>query len=246
MRLQDKTALITGTGDGIGRATALTFLREGANVIATDRDEEKLNRLRDQGIQNVRVLDVGDAGAIKTCAAEHDALDILFNCAGYVTFGTITDCTEEEWVQSFEVNVGSMYRMIRAFLPALKIGSGASIINMSSTSSSLRGVPNRFSYGTAKAAIIGLTRSVAADFVSENIRCNAICPGVTDTPGLRERLSSGGNFQGTLDGLASRQPIGRLGTPEEIASLVVYLASDESANVTGSVFVADGGWMGIS
>ncbi len=246
MRLQAKTALITGAGDGIGAATALAFTREGAQVTATDRDEKKLSGLSEQGIQSVKVLDVSDAKVIEDCAAVFDSLDILFNCAGYVSFGSVEDCTEEEWVKSFNVNVGSMYRMIRAFLPALRQGSGASIINMSSTSSSLRGVPKRFAYGTAKAAVIGLTRSVAADFVSENIRCNAICPGVVDTPGLRERLSSGRDFQGTLESLAERQPLGRLGTPEEIADLVVYLASNESSYVTGSVFVADGGWTGVS
>ena len=245
MRLKGKTALITGAGDGIGAATALAFLREGADVTATDRDGDKLNLLRKQGVNKIKVLDVGDAAAIKACAAEFESLDILFNCAGYVTFNTIADCAEEEWVKSFDVNVGSMYRLIRSLLPALRSGSTSSIINMSSTSSSLRGVPNYFAYGTTKAAVIGLTKSVAADLVSENIRCNAICPGVVDTPGLRERLSLSDDIEGTLDRLAQRQPIGRLGTPEEIAELVVYLASDESAYVTGSVFVADGGWSGI-
>ncbi|MFL2769851.1 MAG: SDR family oxidoreductase [Rhodospirillaceae bacterium] len=245
MRLKGKTALITGAGDGIGAATALAFVREGAQVTATDRDKEKLHRLRAEGVQNVTVLDVADIPAIDACTASFDSLDILFNCAGHVTFGSIEDCTEEEWKKSFDVNVSAMYRMIRGSLSALRGSNGASIINMSSTSSSLRGVPKRFAYGTAKAAIIGLTRSVAADFVSENIRCNAICPGVVDTPGLRHRLSTGNDFNGTLEGLAERQPIGRIGKPEDIANLVVYLASDESAYVTGSVFTADGGWTGI-
>jgi 2-keto-3-deoxy-L-fuconate dehydrogenase len=242
MRLSGKTALVTAAAQGIGRSTALAFAREGATVIATDVNLEKLSEL--QGIEGlaVRPLDVLDAQAIQTLAAELGAVDVLVNCAGYVHNGTILDCGEKDWDFSFDLNVRSMYRIIRAFLPAmLERGQGGSIVNVASVASSVKGIPNRFVYGTSKAAVIGLTKSVAADFVTKGIRCNAICPGTIQTPSLDDRIAAQGDAEAARKAFVARQPLGRLGTPEEIAAMALYLAGDESAFTTGQIHVVDGG-----
>ncbi|HFD16651.1 MAG TPA: SDR family oxidoreductase [Rhodospirillales bacterium] len=237
-RLEGKRAVVTAAGQGIGRATAELFAREGAEVIATDIDEGKLAGL--EGCRCER-LDVTDADAIRAFAARHGRIDVLFNCAGFVHHGTILDCEEEDWNFSFDLNVRSMYRMIRAFLPAMIAGGGGSIINMSSVASSVKAVPFRCVYSATKAAVIGLTKAVAVDFIDRGIRCNAICPGTVDSPSLQERLRAGGDYEKTRAAFVARQPMGRLGTPEEIAWLAVYLASDESSYTTGHIHIADGG-----
>jgi 2-keto-3-deoxy-L-fuconate dehydrogenase len=243
-RLQGKTALVTAAGQGIGRATALAFAAEGARVIATDRDLEQVTTLA--GCE-VRRLDVTDAQAIAALAQELGTVDILFNCAGYVHAGTILGCEDSDWDFSMNLNVRSMYRLIRAILPGMLERGSGSIINMASIASSVRAVPNRFIYSTTKAAVIGLTKSVAADFVTSGVRCNAICPGTVASPSLRQRIEtqahdSGQSVQQVSQAFAARQPMGRLGSPEEIAALAVYLAGDESAFTTGTVHVIDGGW----
>jgi 2-keto-3-deoxy-L-fuconate dehydrogenase len=246
-RLEGKRALVTAAGQGIGRATALAFAAEGANVLATDVAEEKLSDLADAFIATRR-LDVLDPDAVAELADELGPLDILFNCAGFVHHGTILDVLPEDWDFSFALNVRSMYLMIRAFLPKIiEHGSGASIINMSSTASSVKGVPNRCVYGATKAAVIGLTKSVAADFIQQGIRCNAICPGTVQTPSLDERIAMQGvllpgGTEAARAAFIGRQPLGRLGTAEEIATLAVYLASDESAFTTGAIHIIDGGF----
>ncbi|MBK4735140.1 SDR family oxidoreductase [Noviherbaspirillum pedocola] len=242
-RLSGKTALITAAGQGIGRATALAFAREGARVIATDVNAESLVDLA--GCETRR-LDVTDADAIRALAAELGRVDILFNCAGIVDSGSILECDERAWDASFNLNVRSMYRMMRAFLPAMLEGGG-SIINMSSVASSVKGVPARFVYGATKAAVIGMTKSVAADFVTRGVRCNAICPGTVESPSLRQRVAAQADASGaSVDEVAAafraRQPMGRLGTVEEIAALAVYLGSDESGFTTGAIHIIDGGW----
>jgi 2-keto-3-deoxy-L-fuconate dehydrogenase len=243
-RLAGKTALITAAAQGIGRATAEAFLREGARVIATDIDAARLAGL--DGC-DTRRLDVLDAAAISALAAEVGAVDVLFNCAGFVDAGTILECDESAWDRSFDLNVRAMYRMMRAFLPAMLEAGGGSIINMSSVASSVKGVPNRFAYSATKAAVIGMTKSVAADFVSRNIRCNAICPGTVDTPSLRQRIeaqaqASGESADAVAAAFRARQPLGRLAQADEIAALALYLGSDESAFTTGAIHVIDGGW----
>ena len=246
-RLEGKRALVTAAGQGIGRATALAFAAEGANVLATDVAEEKLSDLADAFIATRR-LDVLDPDAVAELADELGPLDILFNCAGFVHHGTILDVLPEDWDFSFTLNVRSMYLMIRAFLPKIiEHGSGASIINMSSTASSVKGVPNRCVYGATKAAVIGLTKSVAADFIQHGVRCNAICPGTVQTPSLDERIAMQGvllpgGTEAARAAFIGRQPLGRLGTAEEIATLAVYLASDESAFTTGAIHIIDGGF----
>ncbi len=238
-RLSGKTCLLTAAGQGIGRATAHAFAAEGARVIATDIDAGALAELK--GVET-RQLDVLDAEAISATAAAHPDIDVLFNCAGFVANGTILDCDETEWDFSFDLNVKSAYRMIRAFLPGmLKIGGG-SIINVSSAASSVIAAPNRFVYGATKAAVIGLTKSVAADFITQGIRCNAICPGTVESPSLEERLKATGDYEAARKAFIARQPIGRIGKAEEIAALAVYLASDESAYTTGAAHIIDGGW----
>ncbi len=241
-RLQDKTALITAAGQGIGRATALTFAREGANVWATDINEAALATLAEEapGL-TTRRLDVLDAGAISATVGEIGALDALFNCAGIVHNGTILDCSEEDWELSFDLNVRSMYRIIRAALPAMLENGGGSIVNVASVASNVKGVPNRFLYGATKAAVIGLTKAVAADFVGQGIRCNAICPGTVQTPSLDERINAFDDPVAARKAFIARQPMGRLGSAEEIAALAVYLASDESAYTTGTEAIIDGG-----
>jgi 2-keto-3-deoxy-L-fuconate dehydrogenase len=246
-RLANKTALVTAAGQGIGRATAEAYAREGARVIATDINEALLATLALPNGGSVRRLDVTDAAAIAALAAEFGEVDILFNCAGYVDGGTILDCDDRAWDFSFDLNARAMYRMMRAFLPGMLARGGGSIINMASVASSIKGAPNRFVYGASKAAVIGMTKSVAADFVAQNVRCNAICPGTIESPSLRDRIaaqasSSGKDVDEVEAMFVARQPLGRLGRPEEIAALAVYLASDESAFTTGTTQVIDGGW----
>lgn len=240
MRLAGKTALVTAAAQGIGRATVEAFLSEGANVIAADINVAPLEDLEGS---TVRSLDVTDPEAVKAIAAEFPQVDVLYNCAGHVHAGTILDCDEEAWAFSNSLNVTAQYRMIRAFLPQMIAKGGASIINMSSVCSSIKAVPNRFAYGATKAAVIGLTKSVAADFVTQGIRCNAICPGTVETPSLLQRLRDTGDFDKAYAEFTSRQAMGRFGRPTELAALAVYLASDESAFTTGTINVIDGGWV---
>ncbi|MEQ6918001.1 SDR family oxidoreductase [Halomonas aquatica] len=248
MRLKDKTALITASGQGIGRSTALQFAAEGARVIATDIDTEKLREL--EGISGIetRHLDVLDAAAVDALAAELPPVDVLFNCAGYVASGSVLTGTDADWELSLALNVTSMARLTRVLLPAMIDNGGGSIINMASVASSLKGVPNRCAYSTTKAAVIGLTKSIAADFINQGIRCNAICPGTVDSPSLHQRIREQASQQGRPEAdvkadFLARQPLGRLGTPEEIAALATYLAADESAYTTGTAQVIDGGWL---
>jgi 2-keto-3-deoxy-L-fuconate dehydrogenase len=243
VRLAGKKILTTAAGQGIGRAAVLAFAAEGAQVTATDIDADKLKGLDGTHGVTTRALDVTDLTAISKLATELGAVDVLFNCAGFVHHGTILDCSEKDWDFSAQLNVRSMYRMIRAFLPAMVArGKGASIVNMSSVASSIKGVPNRFVYGTTKAAVIGLTKSVAADFIKQGIRCNAICPGTVQTPSLDERIAAQGGSPEARKAFVDRQPLGRLGSPEEIAAAAVYLASDESAFITGITLTIDGGF----
>lgn len=242
-RLDGKRAVVTAAGQGIGRAVAIAFDSEGADVYASDINEETLGQLADEHPTiETEKLDVTDAKALKAYAARIGGIDVLFNCAGFVHHGTIMDCREEDWDFSFSLNVKSMYRTMRQFLPAMIDRGGGSIINMSSVASSIKGAPNRFVYGATKAAVIGMTKSVAADFVSQGIRCNAICPGTVQTPSLEERIAAQGDVEKTRAAFIARQPMGRLGTPEEIAALAAYLASDESAFTTGTAQIIDGGW----
>ncbi|MDT8893071.1 SDR family oxidoreductase [Halomonas sp. I1] len=248
MRLRDKTALVTAAAQGIGRATALRFAAEGARVIATDLDTDKLEELAATDNVETRCLDVRDTAAIKALSADLPTLDVLFNCAGYVHTGSLLECDEADWERSLSLNVTAMYHMIRAFLPGMLEAGNGSIVNMASVASSLKGVPDRFAYGTTKAAVIGLTRSVAVDYVGRGIRCNAICPGTVDSPSLRERIRDQARQQGRDEAdvhrdFLARQPQGRLGTPEEIAALAAFLAADESAYTTGTAQIIDGGWL---
>ena len=242
-RLKGKKTLITAAGQGIGRSTVLAFAREGAEILATDIDQDSLDSLKKECPEiETRVLDVNNLEAIHQLAKETGTIDVLFNCAGYVHHGTVLDCEESDWDFSFDLNVRSMYRMIKAFLPAMLESGGGSIVNMSSVASSVKGLPNRFVYGASKAAVVGLTKSVAADFIKQGIRCNAICPGTVESPSLQERIKAqGGNYEEVLSAFVARQPIGRIGTPEEIAALAVYLASDESSYTTGVAWSIDGG-----
>ena len=239
-RLRGKTALVTAAAQGIGRATALAFAAEGAQVVATDIAEDRLRDLADRPGITTRRLDVTDMAAVEALAAELGAIDVLANIAGFVHHGTVLDCAEKDWDFSFDLNVKSMYRTIRAVLPGM-LQKGGSIINMSSVASSLRGLPNRFVYGTTKAAVIGLTKAVAIDFIRQGVRCNAICPGTIETPSLQGRIAAFADPEAARRDFIARQPIGRLGTAEEIAAVAVYLASDESAYTTGTYIIADGG-----
>jgi 2-keto-3-deoxy-L-fuconate dehydrogenase len=238
--LNGKTAVVTAAAQGIGRATAECFAREGARVVATDIN---LDALQDVAGCEHRRLDVRDSEAIAALALDLGGIDILFNCAGYVANGPILDCDETDWAFSFDLNVTSMYRMIRAFLPAMLDAGGGSIINVASIASSIKGIPNRFAYGTTKAAVIGLTKAVAADYVARGVRANAICPGTVESPSLEQRLTATGDYEAARQAFIARQPMGRLGRPKEIAALALYLASDQSAFVTGQPFVIDGGWI---
>ncbi|WP_182084733.1 SDR family oxidoreductase [Aureimonas sp. ME7] len=244
-RLKGKRAIVTAAAQGIGHATALAFAREGAEVVATDLNGAKLAEL--DGIPSIetRQLDVLDAQAIAAFAQDIGRPDILFNCAGFVHAGTILDCTEEEFDFAFALNVKSMFRMVRTFLPWMIDGGGGSIVNIASVASSVIAAPNRFAYGASKAAVVGLTKSVAADFVSQGVRANAICPGTVESPSLEDRMRATGDLEAARRAFAARQPMGRLGRPEEIASLAVYLASPEAAFVTGQAISIDGGWTNI-
>jgi 2-keto-3-deoxy-L-fuconate dehydrogenase len=240
MRLKDKTVFVTAAGQGIGRASALAMAREGATVWASDVNAELLPALAAEGLRTMR-LDVRDSAAVQAAAQQVGAVDVLFNCAGFVHHGTILDCEEADWDFSFDLNVKSMYRVTRAFLPAMLARGGGSIINMASMCSSMKGFPNRLAYGATKAAVIGFTKSIAADFVKQGLRCNALCPGTVDTPSLRGRIAAAPDPAQAERDFIARQPMGRLATVDDIAPLVVYLASDESRFVTGSAISVDGG-----
>ena len=242
--LSGKTAFVTAAAQGIGRATALAFAAAGARVIATDVNMAKLADLQAPGLRTA-ALNVLDPSAIALAAANAGQVDILFNCAGFVHQGSLLDATEQEWEFAFELNCRSMFRTMRAFLPGMLERQYGVIINMASVASSLKGVPNRFIYSASKAAVIGMTRSIATDYVSQGIRCNCLCPGTVHTPSLDERITANAAAAGSVEAaqaaFVARQPMGRLGTPEEIAALAVYLASDAAQFITGQSMVIDGG-----
>jgi 2-keto-3-deoxy-L-fuconate dehydrogenase len=242
-RLEGKRALVTAAAQGIGRAIALAMARAGAKVVATDVNTTLLVELEAEAGVITNALDVTDPAAVSRLAEAQPAFDVLVNVAGFVHHGSILDCDEKDYDFSMNLNVKSMYRVIRAFLPAMLEAGGGSIVNLASVASSLKGLPNRFIYGTSKAAVIGLTKSVAADFVGRGIRCNAIAPGTVETPSLEERIAAFDDPEAARKAFIARQPMGRLGTAEEIAALAIYLAADESAYTTGQVFVVDGGIM---
>lgn len=248
-RLANKRILVTAAAQGIGLASALALAEQGANVIATDVNESALNALKQRNVAGIQVarLDVLSSEQIQSSVLAFGPIDVLFNCAGYVHNGTILDCDDKAWAFSFDLNVTAMARMIRAHLPGMLERGTGNIINMASVASSLKGVANRCAYSASKAAVIGLTKSVAADFVSRGIRCNVVCPGTVESPSLKERISEQARLSGqpvdtVKQAFVSRQPLGRAGSAEEIAALVVYLASDESSFTTGAVHVIDGGW----
>ena len=238
-RLQGKRALVTAAGQGIGRASAIAFVREGAEVWATDLDEKKL-----QGIEGAKArrLDVMDKGAIDALVKEAGPLDLLVNCAGYVHHGTVLDTDDKAWQFSFDLNVRSMFWTIHAALPGMLDRGGGAIVNIASGASSIRGIANRFAYGTTKAAVIGLTKSVAADYIRRGIRCNAVAPGTIETPSLEERIEAQGGTDAVRKAFVDRQPMGRLGTAEEVAAAVLYLAGEEAGFTTGTVLIVDGGF----
>ena len=242
--LTGKTAFVTAAGQGMGRATAHAFAAAGAKVIATDVDTTKLSGLESDQIRT-RALNVLDAAAIADAARDAGPVDILFNCAGIVHQGTLMDATEADWSLAFDLNCRSMFRTMRAFLPGMLARGRGSILNMASVASSLKGVPNRFIYSASKAAVIGMTRSVATDYVARGIRCNCLCPGTVGTPSLDERIAENAAAAGSIDAaraaFVARQPMGRLGTPEEIAALAVYLSGDDAQFITGQSIVIDGG-----
>jgi 2-keto-3-deoxy-L-fuconate dehydrogenase len=241
--LSGKTALVTAAGAGIGRASAEALASRGARVIATDIDETAVGSLADThvGVKSHR-LDVLDAAAVAQLIDSSPQIDILVNCAGWVHNGTILDCDDAAWDRSFDLNAKAMFRMMKAVLPGMLAQGAGSIVNIASVVSSLKGAPNRFAYGSSKAAIIGMTKAVAADYVKAGIRCNAICPGTVESPSLKDRLAATGDYEKALADFRARQPMGRLGQPEEIAEMVAYLAGDLSAFTTGQAFAIDGGW----
>jgi 2-keto-3-deoxy-L-fuconate dehydrogenase len=239
-RLKGKRAFVTAAAVGIGRACAVAFAREGAEVFATDIDEEKLALLKQDGVATVAKLDVRDSAAVEAMAKRAGTVDILLNAAGFVHHGTVLECSDADWDFSFDLNVKSMHRTIRAFLPGMLTAGHGSIVNISSAAGVFKAAPNRYVYGATKAAVAALTRAVAADFITKGIRCNAICPGTIETPSMLNRAAAAG--PGGREMFVSRQPMGRLGTAEEIGSLAVYLASDESAFTTGVAHIIDGGW----
>lgn len=238
-KLDGKTCLITAAGQGIGRATAELFLEEGATVWATDINIDSVASISGANARQLNVTSPEDIAAIKNDAGH---VDVLFNCAGVVHSGSILDCPEKDWDFAFDLNVKAQYRLIRAFLPSMLERGGGSIINMSSVASSVKGVPNRFVYCASKAAVIGLTKAVAADYVTQGIRCNAICPGTVESPSLHDRLRATGDFEKAMTDFVARQPMGRIGKAEEIAALALYLASDDAAFTTGQHHIIDGGW----
>ena len=238
-RLAGKTALVTAAAQGIGRATAELFAAHGADVLATDTNSDALVQL--QGCRTAK-LDVLLADEIERVVESAGTIDILFNCAGFVANGSVLECTDEQWALSFNLNVTSMFRLIRSVLPQMLARRRGSIINMSSVASSIKGVADRCAYGATKAAVIGLTKSIAADFVTNGVRCNAICPGTVETPSLHQRLEASGDYDASRQAFIARQPMGRLGRPAEIAALALYLASDESEFTTGQCHIIDGGW----
>ena len=241
-RLENKNIIVTAAGQGIGKATAIAFHNEGANVTATDLNEKTLTDLNKEFPKiKVSILDSTDNAAIKTFADSMSKVDVLFNAVGFVHHGTILDCEEKDWDFSFNVNIKSMYFMIKSIIPKMLDQKKGSIINIASVASSLKGVPNRFAYGASKAAIIGLTKSIAADFVKQNIRCNAIAPGTVFTPSWEDRVKQSEDPVQAKKDFIARQPMGRLGTADEIASMAVYLAGDESGFTTGNTFSVDGG-----
>lgn len=240
-RLTGKTCLVTAAGQGIGRASVLAMKAEGARVIATDINDDALAALSSEGVETIK-LDVLSAEAIAEVAATHTDVNVLFNCAGFVANGSILECDEAQFDFSIDLNVRAMYRMCKAFLPNMIANGDGNIINMSSVASSVIAAPNRFIYGTTKAAVIGMTKAIAADHITQGIRCNAICPGTVESPSLEERLAATGDYEAAKAAFIARQPIGRIGKAEEIAALVVYLSSDESAYTTGVAHVIDGGW----
>jgi 2-keto-3-deoxy-L-fuconate dehydrogenase len=245
-RLAGKTAFCTASGAGIGRAVAVAFAREGAKVIATDIDMAKLKGLSEDGIAETHLLDVRHTASVEKTAKAVGPVDILFNAAGFVHHGTVLDCTDEDWDFAFDLNVRSMHRTIRAFLPGMLAKGKGSIVNIASGAGSVRGIPNRYVYGATKAAVIGLSKAVAADYIRQGVRCNAICPGTIQSPSLDDRIETLGKAVGGTDKARAmfieRQPMGRLGTAEEVAHLAVYLASDESAFTTGTIMLVDGGF----
>ncbi|NQZ30894.1 MAG: SDR family oxidoreductase [Oceanospirillaceae bacterium] len=242
-RLKGKKVLITGAGQGIGRASALLFASEGATVYATDKNSKSLAELSASAGINTALLDVTDSIAIKQLATDVGAIDVLFNCAGFVHAGNVLEVDEASWDLTFNLNVKAMLMMTQAFLPGMLAEKGGSIINMASVAGSIKGVENRCAYGASKAAVIGLTKSIAADFVIAGIRCNAICPGTVASPSLEQRMREQGDYEQAKAAFLARQPMGRLGLPEEIAQLALYLASDESAYTTGQTHIIDGGWL---
>ena len=248
MRLAGKTCVVTAAGQGIGAASALAFANEGAKVIATDINQDALNQLATQHSNiSTALLDVTDKAQIDAFVAATGSVDVLFNCAGWVPAGSILECSESDWQRAFDINVTSMYRLIQGFLPSMLATGKASIINMSSAASSIKGVPNRFVYSASKAAVLGLTKAIAADYITRGVRCNAICPGTVESPSLHQRIAAQALEQGkTVEEVygqfVGRQPMERIGKAEEIAALAVYLASDESAFTTGTINMIDGGW----
>jgi len=243
-RLDGKTCLMTAAAQGIGRATALMMLKEGARVIATDIQEGPLEELAAAGAET-RVLDVMDPASIRAAAEAHGAPDVLFNCAGYVAAGTILECDDASWDFSVAFNMTAMYRMMKAFLPGMIEAGGGVVINVASIAGSVIAVPNRFVYCATKAGVIGMTKAIAADHISQGIRAHAICPATVESPSLEERLHATGDYEAARKAFIARQPLGRIGKPEEIAALVVYLASDEAAYSTGNVHVIDGGMSNV-